>query len=162
MPKGKKEKTMRKQLLKGFTILTGIMAFAMVAAVASANGQTTRSSVPFDFIVADKALPAGDYTVGSISSGSDALVIRGTDGNGALRLTMQAEGSSDHAKLVFHRYGQRYFLAEVWNGEGRTGRKLAPCRQERAIQKELSSIASMSNKPAQRAYETVEVVATVQ
>ena len=154
---------MRKQLLKGFTILTGIMAFAMVAAVASANGQsaTTKASVPFDFIVGDKNLPAGDYTVASISSGSDALLIRSAEGKGsAVRLAMPADGNSDHAKMVFHRYGQRYFLAEVWSGEGQTGRSLTPCRQERAIKKELSSIAS--SKRAQRAYETVEVAVTIQ
>ena len=153
---------MRKQLLKGFTILTGIMAFAMFAAVASANGQA-RTSVPFEFTVGDKALPAGNYTVASITLGSDAILVRSIEGkDSAARLTMQAEGESDHAKLVFHRYGQRYFLAEVWNGEGRSGRRLAQCRKERAIQKELSSIASMSGKPAQRAYETVEVALTVQ
>lgn len=152
-----KEKTMRKQLLKGMTMLLAIMTLAMVSAVVSANGQTQKSktNIPFEFVVGDQNLAAGVYRVDSITSSGDALRIRSVDSKGlAVRLTSPANGTADHAKLVFHRYGERYFLAEVWTTKD-DGRQLSTSRQEQAIKKELSRIASI--KPAKRAYETVEI-----
>ena len=153
---------MKKQLLKGFTMLFAIMTLAMVTAVASANGQslTTRANVPFEFTVGNQNLPAGAYMISAATAGGDAVRISGLDSkDSAMRLTIPADGNANHAKLVFHRYGQRYFLAEVWS-TSTDGRELTKSRQERAIQKELSRIAS--NSPAARAYETVEIALAVQ
>ncbi|MCU1265508.1 MAG: hypothetical protein JWM21_1826 [Acidobacteria bacterium] len=148
---------MRKQLLKGLTMLMALMALAMVSAVASANGQSlkTKASIPFEFVVGDQTLPAGAYVVSAITSSGDASRISdGASENSAVRLTMPANGTTNHAKLVFHRYGERYFLAEVWSTRD-DGRQLNTSSEERAIQKELSRIAS--SKPAARTYERVEI-----
>ena len=153
---------MKRQLLKGLAMLMAIMALALVTAVASANGQsrTAKANVPFGFIVGDQNLPAGAYTVASVTAAGDALRILSDDSkNSALRVTSALGGKSDQAKLVFHRYGQRYFLAEVWTTEA-DGRQLMKSRQERAIQKELSSIAL--SKPASSAYEIVEIAVALQ
>jgi hypothetical protein len=150
---------MRKELLKGFAMLMAVMAFAMVTAVASANGQAlpTRTNVPFDFIVGDRNLPAGAYTVSSITNSGAALRIVGRDNakDSAVRLTVPAGGAAKHAMLVFHRYGERYFLAEVW-GSAEDGRQLIRSKQERAIQKELSLIASTKSGQC-GGCETVEI-----
>lgn len=143
-------------------MLLGLMTLAMVSAVASANGQTQnlKADIPFEFVVGDQSLPAGSYTVRAIADASDALRIRGVEAKAsAVRLTTAVQGKASNAKLVFHRYGQRYFLAEVWSTTN-DGRELMASRQERAIQKELSRIAS--SKPAQRAYETVEIAIALQ
>jgi hypothetical protein len=155
---------MRKQMLKGFTMLLLVVALALVTAVASANGQSskTMANIPFEFVVGDKALPAGAYTVDSITSQNEAMIIRNVAAkDAAFRLTTPASGQSKHAKLVFHRYGERYFLAEVWAGEGGGGRELMKSRQERAIERELAKISSNSDL-AQSRYERVEILATVQ
>ena len=152
---------MRKQLIKGFTMLLGIMTLAMVTAVASkGQSQTSKANIPFEFVVGDQSLPAGLYTVRAITDGGETLRIRGVEAKAsAVRLTTPANGKASNAKLVFHRYGQRYFLAEVWS-TNTDGRELMASRQERAIQKEMSRIASI--KPAQRAYETVEIAIALQ
>jgi len=151
---------MRKQLLKGFAMLMAIMAFAMVTAVASANGQSrsTKANVPFEFAVGDQNLAAGVYRISSMTPGGDALRIVGSNTkSSALRLTIPAKGTSTHAKLVFHRYGERYFLSEVWTSAD-DGRELMKSRQERAIQKEFSRISSIQGgKPSQCNCETVEI-----
>lgn len=151
---------MRKQILKGLTMILSVVTLAMITAVASANGQSVNSkaSVPFEFAVGEKTLPAGDYAVDSITSSGDVLRIRDINSqNSAMRMTTLAEGKARQSRLVFHRYGQRYFLAEVWvANEGRT---LSTSREERAIQEELSRIAS--NK-SQRAFETVAIALAVQ
>ena len=71
------------------------------------------------------------------------MMIRGENAKGsALRLANAIEDkrNAGQVKLVFHRYGERYFLSEVWTGE--SGRQLLKSRQERAIERELASIPS--------------------
>ena len=134
---------MKKQVIKGITMLTTILAIAFATAVVSAQAQSAKtviSNVPFEFIVADKTLPAGKYRINR--SIGNALKIWTSDA-AAIRLTNEIEPSKDgRARLVFHRYGDRYFLAEVWSGSGDVGRQLLKSRQERAIEREMSSIAS--------------------
>ena len=153
---------MAKQILKGFTMLALIVGLAFVSAVVSAKGQSTQAvaKVPFEFIVGDKTLPSGQYTVRAVSdTNKAALMIRGK--SSAIRLTneIQPNPNKTEARLVFHRYGERYFLSEVWMGGDSTGRHLLQSGQERSIERELASLGSRS-KLAQNTYEVVEIVAT--
>jgi len=56
---------------------------------------------------------------------------------------------------VFHRYGNTYFLSQIWMAGESTGRELLKTREERALERELKVIAL--NQPA---FEVVEVIAT--
>jgi hypothetical protein len=153
---------MRNQIAKGFTMFMLVVALAFVTAVTSANGQSgkSRASVPFDFIVGSATLPSGDYNVESITSSRCVVRIDSASSNdSALRMTTPASGNSQKAKLVFHRYGQRYFLAEVWSGAGQQGRQLTKSQQERSIEKENAQIARHGGPAA--TYERVEVVAVL-
>jgi hypothetical protein len=157
---------MKKELLKGFTMLMVIIALALATAVASANAQSARkivADVPFEFIVGDQAMPAGEYAAKATSMDGKSLMIQSADAKrSAIRLTnaIAPKQNKTHARLVFHRYGERYFLAEVWSGADSTGRQLVKSRQERAIERELASIPSKSEL-AQSTYETVEIVAVL-
>ena len=156
---------MKKQLVKGFTMLILIVALAFVTAVASANGQSQRvkADIPFEFAVGDKLLPAGEYTVKSATAAGEALTIRSENAkSSAMRLTNAIEDQRNRGqvKLVFHRYGERCFLAEVWTGES-SGRELIESKQERAIERELASISAKSDS-AQVKHERVEILGTLQ
>jgi hypothetical protein len=157
---------MRKQILKSFTMLVLIVAVSFMASVASANGQSSCmivADIPFDFNVGGKVLTAGEYTVKAFTANGDALAISNYESKtDAIRLTLSIQGSKvpEQAKLVFHRYGQRYFLSEVWSSGERTGRQLLKSREERAIESQLAAIPSKSEL-ASSAYEIVEIVAMV-
>lgn len=149
---------MKRQIAKGLAMLMVTLALAAASAVVAngQSGQKLSAQVPFDFVVADKTLRAGDYRVGAIDQSGDAIAIMNTAGDGAIRLSSPTK-QGDHAKaakLVFHRYGSMYFLSQVWMGGEQTGRELTLGKQERAIQRERKAIAS--NRPV---YEVVEVVA---
>ena len=153
---------MAKQILKGFTMLALIVGLSFVSAVVSAQGQSTQAvaKVPFEFIVGDKTLPSGQYTVKALSdTNKAALVIRGK--SSAIRLTskIQPNMNKTQARLVFHRYGERYFLSEVWMGADSTGRQLMQSGQERSIERELASLGSKTDL-ARNTYAVVEIVAT--
>jgi hypothetical protein len=120
---------MRNLLLKGLgaASVIGVLATFTV----SAEATDLRAKVPFSFNVAQKTLPPGTYTVQSMG-GASTLLLRGS-GTGAISLTNAMQNANnDGAKLVFHRYGERYFLREVWSGS--TGRQLP----EPKIEKELA------------------------
>lgn len=155
---------MRRQFLKGFTMLMLIVGLAFMSAVVSANGQTSiavAAKVPFEFTVGDKVLPAGEYTVKSLKSSSDIMEIR-TQGEAAMRLStaIKTNKGLKSGKLVFHRYGQRYFLAEVWSGPEEAGRRLEKSRAQRSIESQLAAIPSKSDMAGSN-YEVVEIVAMV-
>ena len=160
---------MTKELLKGFTMLMLVVTLALATAVASANAQSVNkvvADVPFEFSVGYKSMPAGEYSVQTITSASNGLLIRSADGKiSALRLSDASETRKDKpaARLVFHRYGERYFLAEVWNGADNTGRVLRQSQEESTLAGEMT-IASANNhasSAAPVAYETVEVLAVL-
>lgn len=153
---------MKKELLKGFTMLTLIIVIALATAVVSANAQSSSmvvSNIPFEFIVGDQTLPAGEYRI--TQTLANGLTIQSLNASySVIRLTnvLAPRRNKTRALLVFHKYGERSFLAEVWIGKDDKGRQLTKSRQERAIERELATIASKCEQ-AESAYELVEVVA---
>ena len=89
--------------------------------------------IPFEFMIGNRTLPAGEYVV---KPAGRALQIRGRNGQAsAIALTNQAEGrrTGTDAQMVFHRYGDTYFLSQVWMPENRTGHRLLPSKLEREL-----------------------------
>ena len=156
---------MKKELLKGLTMLTVVVALAVATAVVSARAQSSKvvAEIPFEFSVGYKTMPAGEYSAEIVTNAGNALMIRSADGRlNAVRLSQETERAKNktHARLVFHRYGEHYFLAEVWNGSDRTGRELLMSQEEKAIERELASTPGNSDT-AKSTYETVEILAAL-
>jgi hypothetical protein len=61
--------------------------------------------------------------------------------------------------MVFHRYGQQYFLAEVWSGASH-GRQLMQSKRERNLRQELAS-NELKSDSVRSSYEVVEIAALV-
>jgi hypothetical protein len=62
-------------------------------------------------------MPAGTYSITRTGITSDALAIRGLSCKAALLVGTMRRSSAktnDRSKLVFHRYGDRYFLSQIW------------------------------------------------
>ena len=149
---------MKRQIAKGLAMLMVTLALA-AASAAVANGQSKArmvAQVPFDFVVAEKTLRAGEYRVGAIGESGGTIAILNGAGDGALRLTSprQRNDQETTAKLVFHKYGSTYFLSQIWMAGEKTGREISKSRQERAIERELKNVAS--NRVVR---EVVEVIA---
>lgn len=149
---------MAKQLIRGMTMVALLVAIALVTAVASASGQSTisRADIPFEFVAGNKTLAAGHYRITNVSSGAEVLKIAGTEsGQSVFRLTIsvQASARKNEGKLVFRRYGNHYFLAEVWMTGESAGRQLMKSKAEKSIERELASNRSQRGP----AFERVEI-----
>jgi hypothetical protein len=97
-----------------------MMFVAVVAITAEAQvfgTQRLRARIPFAFNVGNKSLPAGEYTIAVLNPTSDrkVLQIRSTDGRASaiIQTNERNAKSPEHAKLVFNRYGDRYFFAQA-------------------------------------------------
>ena len=137
---------MTKQVLKVAAMLMLIAALT-AASAATANGKSTKRlvvQVPFDFNDSDQAVPAGQYEVIIPNKTGDALSVRNRDGKGqTMILGRSAErGGKMIAKLVFHRYGSTYFLAQAWMSGDNAGCELSKTKQERSLERELGKIAA--------------------
>lgn len=120
------------------------LAALLLATAAQAQSTNVTASVPFDFVVADHAYPAGDYVVKSISDTGVPILIRNTDQaeNGiALSSACSSSKPASTTRLVFHRMGDRYFLSQIWLEGNTTGREFP-------ISKTEMQLARNSDKPA--------------
>ena len=116
---------MKKQIWRLVTLLTALLA------ASSAAGQTdTITDIPFAFTVANQTLPPGRYTATQITS--TLLRIFNSHNRVVVVLTTGVDNKEPEGtgKMVFHRYGDDYFLSEVWAPADQTGRKVVQSRAE--------------------------------
>jgi hypothetical protein len=132
---------------KSFLRITGMLALAFLAATQTVRAQQPLiANVPFEFTAGDKMLPAGEYRVQKSSDGSPALLIQRTDGSAVTYV--QSSGvelnpnQQAQSKLVFHRYGDRYFLSQVWRADTLRGRELP-----KSVQEKEQALAARHQKP---------------
>lgn len=138
---------MRKQAAKVFATLSLFIVLTSVSAYGQVLYQV-RVSVPFDFIVGDQTFPAGDYVLESHGFYTQALVIHSLDNRATttvLSIPVRANSAQAATKLVFHRYGDRYFLAQVWRAGDIVGRELLKSKLYREV----------INSPSQREVRTI-------
>jgi hypothetical protein len=109
---------------------------SLPAAAKSVDG--IRAQVPFDFHVGERLVEAGAYTVKSLTDDEQVLRISGDKGSAATMTNYGTErgNGKGRARLIFHKYGDQYFLAAVWGADS-NGRTLSESKRERNLRKEL-------------------------
>jgi len=93
-------------------------------------------TIPFDFIVGDKQLKAGDYVVESSLDGR-ALKFRSKGGDvQQIAFTVPITNQTgNHERLLFHHDGDQYFLSQVWFWGDEDGREVTRGVQEKSLGK---------------------------
>ena len=109
--------------MTNFTKTFGFAAAAVVMTAGMACAQTTmKADIPFAFQVAGKVMPAGTYSVTTVSRTSAPLLAFQGNGIGALALTTpdrppeKAWSEDRQARLAFE-CGSTCTLRQVWNGQ---------------------------------------------
>ena len=137
---------MKIQVMKNMAIL----GLFFMLAIASAKAQTpsrVEVNIPFDFAAGKATLKAGAYSIKRTTG--DALTIRSADGKTTALvnapLTIGSRDSKAGERLVFNRYGDRYFLSQVWLTVD-TGRQLFISGEETKVAREFK-LANKNAKP---------------
>lgn len=97
-------------------LIVAILVIGVTALFAAGPAEPAiRANVPFAFHVGNELMPAGQYQVSHINS-RDMLLIRGLESKQVILVHSVPSGkyADETAKLVFHRYGDTYFLRQVW------------------------------------------------
>ena len=119
--------------------VAGVAALMIGACVSSfAQDAAVRAHVPFSFSISNSALPAGDYSLSQLSQ--NTWIVRNLSGNGVVAAAARPDGTNRDesiAKLVFQKYGDRYFLSKVWCAGLTTA--IAEPKAERAIEIQMTS-----------------------
>jgi hypothetical protein len=129
-------------------LMTLIVAFSIAVPAVQAQQTIMSANVPFAFNIGNKQLPAGAYAVREMDR---ATLIQSKDGEySALGIYNYAGPSkADETKLVFHKVGDHYFLAQIWTSVRDEGLTVPECK----LEKELRA----SNSGPQGGVETVIV-----
>lgn len=101
-----------------------------------------KTQVPFEFIVNGNRMPAGECAVEARGDGiTYVLISSGEHKLFVVPISSQAPTTSAEAKLVFHRYGNQYFLSSI----SRKGEKLGYAFPAGKAEKELQAQMATEN-----------------
>ena len=118
------------------TLITLCLCLASTQLFAqSAHHPLAKVQVPFSFVAGDQNFPAGEYLISTVQP-QRTLLIAGTGSSLSSIQTVSPVYSvrpSENSRLVFTRYGNRYFLKEVWTEGSDEARTLPRSRHEMEV-----------------------------
>jgi len=137
--------------MKKYAATLLILMLAGLTGLANAQtGTTIIAEVPFDYIVNGKTMPAGEISVKVENNGQAYLEITsGQRSAFAIPNPDETARPAEETSLVFHKYGDRYFLAGVKRaGQNRNyelpaGSLEKELRASNVDEKEVTLVASL-------------------
>ena len=118
-------------------VMAGMMALTAMAFTRVAQAQEPVAvNIPFDFVAGNTQLPAGEYMVKVTGPTNTLILIARNDSTASAFMNTNAAVKSEpqsESKLVFNRYGDRYFLSQVWEQGYSQGRQLLKSAREKEI-----------------------------
>lgn len=104
------------------------------------------ATIPFEFAIGKDKMPAGKYQVVRVAPNllrletADMKTIKNT-----LVYAVSAANAPEQGRLVFHRYGSQYFLANCWLANTNSGFQLVTSKAEK---KTMTMVAARSPEAA--------------
>ena len=119
------------------TIALSIAVTLIPSGSAFAQSHGVKATIPFNFNVSGNWVPAGTYTIASDSGSGVVLRLASRE----QKVSMYALGLTDasdperKAELVFHVYGDQYFLSEIHYPRSSTEVRLPMSKTEKNARK---------------------------
>ena len=126
--------------VRKFVTLTLWSLFVIGAASLYAQSvHELRVKIPFEFVVSNKTMEAGEYSLQTVAT---ALQIRQRNGHLVAMVPYNSSPKAEtfnEGQLLFHRYGDTYFLSEISMPFSNIGNKLFQTKRERELAQAGSS-----------------------
>jgi len=129
-------------------ILTTLSFLVMLTATSVYAQSSTDlvANIPFEFVIGNRTFPAGEYTF--TYRFTHVIQIQSQDRDTAMFVsTGPVEAKKTRNELVFHRYGDQYFLSRLWTEGDDAGRAVTMSSSERELIQARSGMARSSSEP---------------
>jgi hypothetical protein len=122
---------------RGIMTLVGAIVLSAATAV-QAQSTDTVTDVPFAFSIGSEVMPAGIYRVSHLPNHLNVFRISSLRQTAIVISLPEGTGQADDSpRLLFHRYGDRYFLREI-RLPGNTTYGIPKSREERAAEERVA------------------------
>ena len=121
---------MQKQLIRNF-----VVALLAATSVYAQGSQRLTVKVPFEFHVGPSMLPAGTYIVDN-DAAPNVVRLKSLESKASVMIQanfVQTMARTEKGKLVFNRYGDDYFLSQIWKAGSNVGSQLRKTRRETEV-----------------------------
>jgi hypothetical protein len=119
------------------TLIAGALAIGTLAsspfALAASDKDLGTVNIPFSFRIEKQELPLGTYQLRLTAD--KVLLLQGSNGetHRIAVLPSSSQKSPQTGYVIFRRYGEIYFLGQVWQGGNNTGLECYPTPVEKQI-----------------------------
>ncbi|HTQ59603.1 MAG TPA: hypothetical protein VMI32_05240 [Candidatus Solibacter sp.] len=124
-------------------VMAAVMTLTVMASARVARAQQSMVvNIPFDFVAGNQVLPAGDYAVERVGHQNTLVLVNRAYSLSSPFLNTNAIAANKiqtESRLIFNRYGDRYFLSQIWTAGDSRGRELPKSARE----KEIALVAEM-------------------
>ena len=99
-----------------WSVVVTLVVLSGMASAQLSSGARMVSQVPFEFVVANKIVPAGECVVQVATMDGNTLMIRNAGSKVSLfspSFRTESKQGAPHYALVFKQYGDRYFLKGI-------------------------------------------------
>ncbi len=116
-------------------LVLGLVLMAGLAPVYAQSSANARFQIPFEFVVGNLTLPAGDYRVEYVAQTSTMTIANANGKLTTMVLSNPISGNSipSKCKMVFNRYGAKYFLSQMWISNNDRGRAITRSVYEKEV-----------------------------
>jgi hypothetical protein len=129
--------------LRLLSLLAGLVLTLTIGA-SKANAQIVdglKANIPFEFHVGDTTFSAGQYRIHMVEdSNLMVMEISREDGSGSTLFQVEqadAKSTPERSELIFHKYGNEYFLAKLFEEGERSGSGVAKSRYEANVSRNV-------------------------
>ena len=135
-----------KTYISTLVLTVGLSTLLGSSPVLAQSRSSATADIPFSFQANDTMLASGHYAVTHYTSSGGVFKLSNQDTQHSIFINGHAPSpGQDDPKVVFHRYGDRYYLAQVWiNG---TGYSLSKSRGEKKLPRRIYPNSWKHNRP---------------
>ena len=139
----------------GYLLSLFAMGLALMLYPSKANAQIVGDlevNIPFQFHVGNTKLPAGEYRIHPLEDSDLTLMeISSADGSASTLFQVQevdANATPNKSELIFNKYGDQYFLAQLFDEGEPSGSQLPESRYEKRISQQGTQTQAKEHVPA--------------
>jgi hypothetical protein len=131
-----RNRTMERHLLLSFIALVFTITFSPSKAHAQITGEI-EANIPFQFHAGNTKLPPGKYVIHPLDN-TDLSVMEISNADGSTSALFEVRDAQDNSapaktELIFNKYGNRYFLAKLFDEGNPDGSTVDESRYEKRI-----------------------------